>query len=138
ELVRSADAWRGVVLVNGHGGNAEPVTRALTTLRAEHRRVLAWWPEVPAGDLHAGLTETSLMLALDPAAVRMSRAEPGAEGSLAELLPRLRAGGVAAVSSNGVLGDPRGATAETGRQLLRALGQDLSAAVAAWVATLAP
>jgi creatinine amidohydrolase/Fe(II)-dependent formamide hydrolase-like protein len=25
ELVRSADGWRGVVLVNGHGGNAEPL-----------------------------------------------------------------------------------------------------------------
>ena len=29
ELVRSADGWRGVVLVHGHGGNADPVARAV-------------------------------------------------------------------------------------------------------------
>ena len=35
ELVRSADWSGGVVLVNGHGGNAEAVGRAVATLRAK-------------------------------------------------------------------------------------------------------
>src|SRR5690606_21177387 len=49
ELVRSADAFAGVVLVCGHGGNAEPVAAAVRTLSAEGRRVLAWFPRVEGG-----------------------------------------------------------------------------------------
>ena len=44
ELVRSADWAAGVVLVNGHGGNADAVDRAVATLAAEGRDVLSWWP----------------------------------------------------------------------------------------------
>ena len=47
ELVRSADEFAGVVLVNGHGGNIAAVNRAVTTLTAEGRRVLAWSPAAP-------------------------------------------------------------------------------------------
>src|SRR3546814_12455989 len=64
ERVRSAEAFRGVVLVSGHGGNAEAVRSAVATLAGEGRDVLAWSPSVPAGDAHAGRTETSLLLAL--------------------------------------------------------------------------
>jgi creatinine amidohydrolase len=133
ELVRSADAWRGVVLVNGHGGNAEPVRRAVATLTAERRRALAWWPQVDGGDLHAGATETSLLLALAPELVRLDRAEPGDERDLDELMPALRVGGVRAVSANGVLGDPRGATAAAGMQLLADLAASLAQAVERWL-----
>ena len=78
----------------------------------------------------------SLLLALAPADVRKERFEPGAAGTIAELLPRLRAGGVASVSANGVLGDPRPATAEAGHRLLTQLARSLAAAVAAWATTL--
>ena len=111
ELVRSADGWRGVVLVHGHGGNADPVARAVATLEAEGRRVLSWWPRLDDGDLHAGRIETAMMLALRPASVKLERAEPGVPGSARELLAALRAGGVRSVSPNGVLGDPTGASA---------------------------
>ena len=47
-------------------------------------------------------------------------------------MPALRAGGVRAVSRNGVLGDPAGATAAEGSRLLDRLAADLAAAVAAW------
>ena len=40
ELVRSADWSHGVVLVNGHGGNAAAVDRAVAQLESEGRRVL--------------------------------------------------------------------------------------------------
>ncbi len=46
---------------------------------------------------------------------------------LAELLPRLRSEGVRAVSPNGVLGDPAGASAEEGQALLAAAIADLRA-----------
>jgi len=133
ELVRSADRFRGVVLVNGHGGNAVPVRRAVRRLHHEGRAVLAWFPSVAGGDAHAGLTETSLLLALAPEVVRSERAEAGASGGIAGLMPILAAEGVRAVSPNGVLGDPRGATAEHGRRLLEQLSADLGDAVAAWM-----
>ena len=135
ELVRSADAFAGVVVVSGHGGNAAPLTRAAATLVAEGRRVTVWWPRPPAGsDAHAGRTETSLLLALDPTAVRLSAAEAGDPRPLADLLPLLQASGVVAVSPNGVLGDPTGSTAAEGAALLDTLAADLIDWVAAWAA----
>lgn len=136
ELVRSADGFGGVVLVNGHGGNHEALAAAVTTLTREGRRVLCWSPRTGAGgDAHAGRTETSLLLALDPGAVRLDAAAPGNTAPLVDLLPDLRAGGVRAVSPNGVLGDPAGASAEEGRALLDALAAQLADAVAGWAAT---
>jgi len=135
ELVRSADAFAGVVIVSGHGGNAVPLARAAATLMAEGRRVTVWTPRPPAGgDAHAGRTETSLLLALNPAAVRLDAAEAGDGRPLAELLPLLESSGVAAVSPNGVLGDPTGATAAEGAALLDELAADLLAWVSAWEA----
>jgi creatinine amidohydrolase len=133
ELVRSADAFAAVVLVSGHGGNAEPLARAVERLRSEGRRVVAWAPSRSI-DLHAGRTETSLLLALAPDLVRTDAAEAGDRRTLRELLPLLRAGGVASVSPNGVLGDPAGASAEEGRALLGQLVEDLDAAVSEVVA----
>ncbi len=132
ELVRSADAFAGVVLVSGHAGNAEPLARAVERLGAEGRRALAWLPRVAGGDAHAGRTETSLMLALAPDSVRVPLAQPGDTRPLAEVMADLRAGGVAAVSANGVLGDPSGASADDGWRLLDELTGDLVRAVAAW------
>jgi creatinine amidohydrolase len=132
ELVRSADAFAGVVLVSGHAGNAEPLDRAVARLRDEGRRALAWLPRVAGGDAHAGRTETSLLLALAPDAVRLGAVEAGNTRPLAELMPELRAGGVAAVVPNGVLGDPAGASAAEGEALLAALADDLVSAVVAW------
>lgn len=129
ELGRSAClSFRRLLLVSGHGGNARAVNRAVRTLRHEGRDVLAWAPRW-RGDAHAGRTETSIMLALDPARVHVGRAEAGATGELNILLPRLREEGVRPVSPNGVLGDPAGASAAEGRALLAAASDDLEAAV---------
>lgn len=119
ELGRSLSTWAAeVVLVNGHGGNLTAVRRAVEILRHEERLV-RWTPcAVAGGDAHAGRTETSLMLHLDPARVRWREAVCGNTGPLTDLLPLMRADGVAAVSPNGVLGDPRQASASEGRQLL--------------------
>jgi mycofactocin precursor peptide peptidase len=132
ELVRSADWSAGVVLVNGHGGNAQPVHRAVEALRGEGRKVLAWWPHVRNGDAHAGESETSMMLAIAPEVVRMTRVAVGRTEPIADLIDDLRANGVRAVSPNGVLGDPRQATASHGKTLLTRLTIDLVAAVDEW------
>ena len=134
ELVRSADHFAGVVLVNGHGGNARAVERAVATLRRDCRRVMAWWPSVPGGDAHAGRVETSLLLAIAPETVRMALAAPGCTAPLATILPTLESGGVVAVSPSGVLGDPTGASAAEGARLLDELATALSTAVATWPA----
>jgi mycofactocin precursor peptide peptidase len=125
ELGRSATAtFERLVFVSTHGGNADVVTRAVRRLRAESRAVLAWSPSW-SGDAHAGRVETSIMLALDPGRVDLSRAESGNIAPLTELLPALRTGGIQAVSANGVLGDPTGASAEEGIQLLASATADL-------------
>lgn len=127
EYGRSASAWAGrVVIVNGHGGNIDAVQDAVGRLTSEGRDV-TWVPCAPdpaAGlpvDAHAGRAETSLMLHLAPELVRVPAATAGAMAPIAQLLPRLREGGVRAVSPNGVLGDPAGASAEEGRALLDAM-----------------
>jgi mycofactocin precursor peptide peptidase len=119
ELGRSATIWAaGVVLVNGHGGNATAVDAAVRLLVSEGRDV-AWVPCASAsGDAHAGRTETSLLLHLAPALVDLERAEAGDVRPIAALLPELRERGVRAVSANGVLGDPAGASAEEGAAIL--------------------
>jgi creatinine amidohydrolase len=71
------------------------------------------------------------MLAIDPGAVRLELAEAGCTEPLEVILPRLRAGGVRPISSNGVLGDPEGASAAEGRSLLESMTSDLSGAVTA-------
>lgn len=122
ELVRSATrTFSRVVVVNGHGGNLDGLTHALHRLRAEGRTVGSWSATVPGGDAHAGRTETSLLLAIAPHVVRQAAVRVGCTQSLDALLPRLRRAGVRAVSANGVLGDPRGASAAEGRMLLEAL-----------------
>ena len=134
ELVRSADWAAGVVLVNGHGGNHESIVAAVATLTAEGRRVLSWWPSWPQrldggpADLHAGRIETSMMLAIDPGLVRLERAAPGADVTMEEL----RARGVRAVSSNGVLGDPDGASGGEGERFITAFVEDLVHQIERW------
>ncbi|TYP88059.1 mycofactocin biosynthesis peptidyl-dipeptidase MftE [Blastococcus xanthinilyticus] len=133
EYGRSAGRWAGrLLVVNGHGGNYDALRAAVPRLRAEGRDV-AWWPlAVRAGDAHAGRTETSLMLHVEPAVVRADRAERGETAPLRELLPRMRAEGVRAVSPNGVLGDPAGASAAEGAELVVDLAGRLAAAVREW------
>lgn len=134
EMVRSADWAAGVVLVNGHGGNHEAITAAVTTLTAEGRQVLAWWPSWPQrldggpADLHAGRIETSMMLAIDPGLVRLELATAGPHASIDEL----RARGVRAVSSSGVLGDPEGASGGEGERFITAFVEDLVHQIERW------
>jgi mycofactocin precursor peptide peptidase len=121
--------WGALLLVNGHGGNRDALAAAVNRLAAEGRRCAAFSVAPPGGDAHAGRTETSILLHLDPAAVRGEDAEPGETRPIAELIGRLRDEGVRSVSANGVLGDPAGATADEGRRLLEHATADCVAAL---------
>jgi mycofactocin precursor peptide peptidase len=129
EVVRSATWAAGVVVVNGHGGNADALVQAEAVWRVEHRPVLAWSPTGPAdGDAHAGRVETSVMLALWPGLVGDER-PTGRTEPLGVLWPSLRQQGVQAVSPTGVLGDAAHASATEGDELLTTWAHDLVQAV---------
>lgn len=132
ELGRSAaETFARVLFVSAHGGNGEPVARAVRRLREEGRDAAVFFPRWD-GDPHAGFEETSLQLVLSPESVRMERRVPGDTRPLAELMPALRAAGVRSVSPSGVLGDPLGATAAAGLALLDALADTLIGQVGQW------
>ncbi|GAC56475.1 creatininase family protein [Gordonia hirsuta DSM 44140 = NBRC 16056] len=133
ELGRSACRWADrLLVVNAHGGNAAAVIEAVTTLRAESRDA-AWFPcAFPGADAHAGHTETSVLLAIAPAQVRMDQAAPGNTAPIGQLLDVLRRDGVAAVSPNGVLGDPSGADAASGARSLHSTTTALTGAARRW------
>lgn len=130
ELARSAlpepgsgspSPFDAVLFVNAHGGNAEALEAARSILVAESRRVGVWHPRIEGGDPHAGATETSLMLHLHPHTVRMDLAEAGSSARFSHIRDELTTGGLAAVSPNGILGDPTTASAEAGERLFEAL-----------------
>lgn len=122
ELVRSARRWADrIVLVSGHGGNVGALVEAVRLLRFEAPTV-AWTTCAEQDfDAHAGHAETSMMLAIEPESVQLERAAVGNTTPAAELWPRMKSSGIEAVSPNGVLGDPRNATAMDGERMLGAL-----------------
>lgn len=133
EFARSACRWSSrVVFVNGHGGNVEALRRAVALLRYEGRDA-AWCSCVASNaDAHAGHTETSVLLHISPEVVRQDERTPGNRAPLSELLPEMRRGGIAAVSSLGVLGDPTTATADEGRKIFAEMVDGCAGRVARW------
>ena len=133
ETGRSACRWAArLVFVNGHGGNLPALVTATSLLRAEGRDV-AWFSCGVAGaDAHAGRHETSVMLALAPDTVREDLAAAGNTAPLRELMPAIRAGSVASVSPNGVLGDPAGASSGEGAESVAVMVGMLRAALDRW------
>ncbi|MGA5464303.1 mycofactocin biosynthesis peptidyl-dipeptidase MftE [Mycobacterium sp. NPDC050041] len=133
EFGRSAARWASrLVFVNGHGGNTEALSAAVALLRYEGRDV-AWCPcSAEGADAHAGHTETSVLLHLSPSDVRVDELVPGNTAPLAELLPAMRNGGMAAVSEVGVLGDPTTATATEGARIFAEMIDGCAERVLRW------
>ncbi len=122
ELARSAaNDYERVVFVSGHGGNASVLRAVVSQLRTEGHDVAGLLPILPGGDPHAGQSETSIMLAIDPTSVRMDLVEPGDLRPLAEIIDQLQNEGMKTVTSNGVLGDPSKASAAEGASLMNFL-----------------
>ena len=76
--------------------------------------------------------ETSVLLHLSPEVVLTQNVAPGNTEPLAGLMPRLRDGGVAAVSTSGVLGDPTTANAAEGERIFSDMVTDCVARVQRW------
>jgi creatinine amidohydrolase len=148
-----------IVIFPSHGGNADVMKAhvpwlarrlaetcelvfSLGTLEKIHE-LSAWLAErgvsIGRSGAHAGFAETSMMLAFRGELVRRDAFEAGLSDDDFYRPERIRSSqldsfirGIRAQSPNGVLGDPTGADAEVGEQLLQmsaeALARDLVAA----------
>jgi creatinine amidohydrolase len=126
--------FRRIVLVPTHGGNFAPLAAAVELLDSDLRETVVAITDlgilfrivelgrdefsVPLeqGGIHAGEWETSMLAAIHPELVRMDRAEPGYVGELEPAISTIFESGVKAVSENGALGDPTGASPEHGQR----------------------
>lgn len=128
------------VVISSHGGNYPVLARWESSRRPEGCVVISDIGVFDAGfeairrfgrddtaGPHAEVMETSMMLAIHPELVRMERAERGFEGELA--LPDLLERGMRAVSTNGIIGNPLGASREMGEAVLDAIAARLAEAV---------
>ena len=104
--VRRRTTFTRLLVVSAHGGNAEPVARAVERLRAEGRRRRSCIRRAGTASRTPVAPKRRCSLPWTRVGYSMHVAEPGDQRPLAVILPELRAGGVRAVSSNGVLGDP--------------------------------
>jgi mycofactocin precursor peptide peptidase len=131
---RDVRAWSPRFPGDAHAGRTETsLLLALDELRGSDRgRPLARRSD--RGRLKAPIPGQRSTAVVQPGqrstAVRAELAEAGNDSPLGELIDALRAGGVRAVSPNGVLGDPAGASADEGRALLDAAIADLCSLLA--------
>lgn len=141
--------FRTVCLVPSHGGNFAPLAAMLEELRAavapdcdvraytDLLEFVALWKNAVrevAPDLvhrvggHADIAESSEMLCIRPDLVREELAEAGYVGGFdAALAERIFAGGLRAVTHNGVLGDPRGMGREIGERCIARAAEGVAA-----------
>lgn len=135
---------KGLITVNGHFGNREPINlaaRALSeagfpVLHLDYPRLEALAAELmesaPAGPgfYHADEVETSMMLALTPETVRMDRAAP--EYPEFPALFGSEPMKLSAFNRSGVFGDPRPATAEKGEELIAGIAMESLRLIGIW------
>jgi creatinine amidohydrolase len=133
---RSLDehGFEHVVLVPTHGGNFAPVNTVAPEVAREidanlvaladldelmermNEGLRAAGVEYQEPVIHAGAAETAIVLAVAEGLVRTDELERGHEGEVS--VSRLLSDGFRAITENGVLGDPREATAEAGEAIL--------------------
>ena len=129
----SRHGFRRLVLLPTHGGNFKPLAEALAGLKpVENVKIVAFTDleglvkaafessgasgVTPAqSGAHSGEWETALMLALRPDQVKMDHAAVGFVGELSEIMAKVF-DGIQNLDENGVLGDPRPATAAAGKR----------------------
>ncbi|WP_457029207.1 creatininase family protein [Kitasatospora sp. P5_F3] len=139
--VRATPA-RTLLVVNGHGGNRGILEAALYELQDRYAlaacvvhpsSLTAFRPAGELPEIHAGLRETSLMLALAPEAVQLDRlpTDFAADGERRREINRLVldrgttwpwSSGDTAIAACGVIGgDPRAASADVGHTIIESV-----------------
>ena len=142
-LVRSG--FKRIVFIPMHGGNFPIIQQALKEAQAAHQGIeiigftdmtklieclnagsAEFGIKANESGSHAGENETSIMMALEKNLVITDRFAPGNIGSTGEKeLKIMREQGMLALSKNGVLGDPRRASADKGEVYLNRLTEML-------------
>ncbi len=136
-----------ICLIPSHGGNFAPLREMVPRLQEAVDRIgdgfwvgaytdllglVGLWRLVVEEELgmgarvggHADIAEASQMLHVNPDLVRVARAEAGRVGELDEsLVEQVFQKGLRAITSNGILGDPRGMDAGVGEKLLEAVAR---------------
>ena len=143
---------RTLVLITSHGGNVAPMEIVARELRQRHGMQVittSWgrlgrWEEIyhydgPVIDIHAGLSETSVMLALRPDLVDMDRASdfPSTQTALGKSAQKLGYHGAAAnmawlaqdLNADGAVGDASAATAQDGLRDITSVGEGFCALI---------
>jgi creatinine amidohydrolase len=123
----AAHGVEGVVVVNGHGGNADPLREACARLARDgvvDAVPFTWFEAVDAGVAmgHGGPVETALVRHVRPDAVREERLDDAAAGASDRWGEWVAGTNLAydtdEFSENGVVGDPREGSAALGERLL--------------------
>ncbi len=148
DIIRSLSrqGFKKIVLVPTHGGNFKPLAEAVNHLAPiPGVKVIAYTDLAgligatfkQSGEMgispaqsggHAGEWETSLLLALRPELVKMDQAVEGFVGELAEAMAKVFKG-IHTLDDNGILGDPRPATADAGKKYKK----DIVAVICQWI-----
>jgi len=130
-----------IVFIPMHGGNFATVRQAIEEGRRAHpgidvtgftdmpglmkllaRNSADYGVSVEVAGSHSGESETSMMMALEGRLVAVNRFAPGYLGPFGEAERKLMfEKGMPALSANGILGDPRTASAEKGEVYLERL-----------------
>jgi creatinine amidohydrolase len=130
-----------IVFIPMHGGNFPTVRQAIEEARKAHpgidivgftdmaglmdllaRNSADYGVSVEVAGSHAGESETSMMMALEGRLVAVDRFAPGYLGPFGEAESKLMMEkGMSAITANGILGDPRTASAEKGEAYLERL-----------------
>ena len=132
----SRHGFRRIVVLPTHGGNFKPLAEAVSKITPTDGVQIHAFTDLTAfiqtafkssgvsgveaagSGAHAGEWETSVMLALRPEQVEMQRADKGFVGELSEVMSRVF-GGIQNLDENGVLGDPRPASAQAGEKYIK-------------------
>jgi len=147
--------FRYLVLISSHGGNFSAIEQGAGKIQERIREAGLPAVVIPYVDLekyvrmqqeflveryggqaeeasgHADVVETAMMLAIRPDLVNMDKAEPGWMGDLFTVKEQLFSQGLQSITANGILGDPRRASADMGRQVLDLTVREMTADIRA-------
>ncbi|MFB6296024.1 MAG: creatininase family protein [Halobacteriales archaeon] len=126
--------WDRVVLVNGHGGNADAlreVAAAVTREGVAYAAAFTWFDALDPEDMgHAGPVETSVVMHHAPDLIHEDRLEAARDGGSDGWGEWVSGTNLAHDSDeftgNGAVGDPSAATAERGAELTEAAAAALA------------
>ncbi len=124
-----------IIILNGHYGNEHAILSCIKEISARHKVMLAsipYWAFIDGSD-HAGIKETSLMLAIDSKYVRVDKVSKGKDLAYSIVLENLTLleGSMVRLTGNGIVGDASKANLHKGREMLNIIIDGIVEAIGA-------